>query len=73
MDPERFLPLSEATFLILLSLANGPKHGYLIMREVERLSAGKVIFSTGTLYGAIRAYQNCGIVSHRSQFDIDCL
>lgn len=47
------LPLREPTFLILLSLAPGPRHGYAILKEVESLSEGRVKMSTGTLYGAI--------------------
>ena len=47
-------PLTEATFFILLSLAPAPKHGYAIMKEVKTLSDGRIVFSTGTLYGAIR-------------------
>lgn len=48
------LPLTEATFFILLSLSPSPKHGYAIMKEVKALSNGRIIFSTGTLYGALR-------------------
>lgn len=48
------LPLSEAVFLILLSLAQGPRHGYAIMKDVHELSAGRVSLSTGTLYGALK-------------------
>jgi len=47
------LPLREPTFLILLSLSPGPKHGYAILKEVDTLSEGRVKLSTGTLYGAI--------------------
>jgi len=47
-------PLTEATFFILLSLSPSAKHGYAIMKEVKALSKGRVVFSTGTLYGAIR-------------------
>ena len=47
-------PLTEATFFILVSLSPEPKHGYAIMKEVKALSHGRVVFSTGTLYGAIR-------------------
>jgi DNA-binding PadR family transcriptional regulator len=46
-------PLREPTFLILLSLAPSPRHGYAILKEVESLSEGRVKMSTGTLYGAI--------------------
>lgn len=48
------LPLSEPTFLILVSLEGEPKHGYAIMKEVEEISRGRVMLSTGTLYGAIK-------------------
>jgi len=47
-------PLTEATLFILLSLSPAPKHGYAIMKDVQVLSEGRIIFSTGTLYGAIR-------------------
>lgn len=47
-------PLTEATFFILLSLAPSPNHGYAIMKEVKALSSGRIVFSTGTLYGALR-------------------
>ena len=48
------LPLTEATFFILLSLAPGQNHGYAILKDVEALSAGRVRLSTGTLYGALK-------------------
>jgi DNA-binding PadR family transcriptional regulator len=46
--------LSEPTFLILLSLAAQPKHGYAIMQDVAQLSGGRVNLSTGTLYTALK-------------------
>jgi DNA-binding PadR family transcriptional regulator len=51
---EASLPLTESTFLILLSLASGPRHGYAIMKDVAALSEGRVQLSTGTLYGALK-------------------
>ncbi|ABF41957.1 transcriptional regulator, PadR family [Candidatus Koribacter versatilis Ellin345] len=47
-------PLSEAVLFILLSLAEQPRHGYSILKDVEEMSAGRVLLSTGTLYGALR-------------------
>src|SRR5579871_466063 len=47
------LPLTEATFLILLSLAPSARHGYAILKAVQELSDGRVHLSTGTLYGAL--------------------
>lgn len=54
MKQQTTSPLTEATFFILLSLSSAPKHGYAIMKEVKELSQGRINFSTGTLYGAIR-------------------
>ena len=48
------MPLSEPVLLILLSLAQRPKHGYAILGDVETMSGGRVVLSTGTLYGALR-------------------
>jgi len=53
-DVQANLPLREATFFIMLSLAQEPKHGYAIMKEVQVLSEGRIVLSTGTLYGAIK-------------------
>src|SRR5271156_2943247 len=47
-------PLSEPVLLILMSLADQPRHGYALIKDIEELSAGRVRLSTGTLYGAIR-------------------
>ena len=40
--------------LILISLADQPRHGYALLKDVEALSGGRVRLSTGTLYGALR-------------------
>jgi len=48
------LPLTEPVMLILLSLAGQPQHGYSILKDVETMSDGRVVLSTGTLYGALR-------------------
>lgn len=48
------IPLTEPTFLILLSLAPDEKHGYAIMQDVAEISGGRVKLSTGTLYTALK-------------------
>lgn len=55
-DPSPFLPLTPAAFHVLLALADGPKHGYLILKEVEERTEGAVRLSTGTLYGLIKRF-----------------
>jgi DNA-binding PadR family transcriptional regulator len=46
-------PLTETVLLVLLSLVEQPRHGYAILKDVERMSGGRVTLSTGTLYGAL--------------------
>src|SRR5947199_7375320 len=50
----RSLPVTEPVLLILLSLAEQPRHGYSILKDVQEMSDGQVSLSTGTLYGALR-------------------
>jgi DNA-binding PadR family transcriptional regulator len=52
-DPISYLPLTEPSFYILLSLAPGMKHGYAIMKDVRALSKERVNLSTSTLYTAV--------------------
>jgi len=47
-------PLRSIEFEILLTLAEGERHGYAIIREVEERSNGDVRLETGTLYRALR-------------------
>jgi DNA-binding PadR family transcriptional regulator len=53
IDPLDYLPLTESTFYILLSLAPGRKHGYAIMKDVKDLSNERMSLSTSTLYTAV--------------------
>ncbi|HEY6391841.1 MAG TPA: helix-turn-helix transcriptional regulator [Bryobacteraceae bacterium] len=50
MDAHDHLPLKPADFHILLTLLDGPLHGYGIMKEVERESGGEVRLEIGSLY-----------------------
>jgi len=54
MQAQDFLPLTETSFFILLSLAISPKHGYGIIKEVEAMSEHRVILAAGTLYSALK-------------------
>lgn len=62
-DPQPYLPLTEPMFHILLSLADGDKHGYAILKDVARRTEGKVEFSTGTLYGIIKRLVSEGMIA----------
>jgi DNA-binding PadR family transcriptional regulator len=61
-DPAESLPLTPALFHVLLSLADGEKHGYAILKEVEQRTGGSVILSTGTLYGIVKRLLADGLI-----------
>jgi DNA-binding PadR family transcriptional regulator len=50
---ETFLPLTPVAFEILLALADGERHGYSILQEVESRTGGSVSLHAGTLYRAL--------------------
>ena len=55
-DTERYLPLTPAEFQVLVSLADGEKHGYAIGKEVTRRTDGQVVIRTATLYTVIKRF-----------------
>jgi DNA-binding PadR family transcriptional regulator len=61
-DPADLIPLTPALFHVLLSLADGDKHGYAILKEVESRTDGEVILSTGTLYGIVKRLLGDGLI-----------
>jgi DNA-binding PadR family transcriptional regulator len=61
-DPLASLPLTPALFHVLLSLADGQKHGYAVLKEVEQRTNGSVSLSTGTLYGIIKRLLADGMI-----------
>lgn len=60
--PESELPLAPATFQILLTLVDGDRHGYAIMKEVAERTEGTVRLGPGTLYGALKRLLESGLV-----------
>ncbi|MBL8098563.1 MAG: helix-turn-helix transcriptional regulator [Anaerolineales bacterium] len=55
-------PLTPAVFHILLALSTGERHGYGIMKQVEKDSQGKVSMGAGTLYGSLKRMLDSGLV-----------
>ncbi len=60
--PADLLPLTAPSFHILVALADGEKHGYAILKDVKRRSAGRVTLTAGTLYGVIRRLLADGLI-----------
>jgi DNA-binding PadR family transcriptional regulator len=51
-DLDRYLPLTEPAYYIMLALVE-PSHGYAIMQHTEELSEGMIRIGPGTLYGVL--------------------
>src|SRR5579863_9437808 len=62
-------PLTEPVLLILMSLADQPRHGYALIKDIEVLSRQRVRLSTGTLYGALRRLLEDGWIQRFEQAD----
>ena len=63
MPSSEYPPLQMPTFFILLSLAEGKKHGYAILKDVPLISNGRVKLGTGTLYGALSRLLDQGLIT----------
>jgi DNA-binding PadR family transcriptional regulator len=61
--------LSEPVLLVLLSLAEQPRHGYSILKDAESMSGGRVLLSTGTLYGALQRLLDQGWIERIEEDD----
>jgi DNA-binding PadR family transcriptional regulator len=49
----RLAPLSPQVLQILLSLADGPKHGYAIIADVRARTGSEISLTASTLYDAL--------------------
>ena len=57
---DEFGRFSEPALLILVSLADGPKHGYAITEDIKAFAG--VAFGPGSLYGAIARLESKGLI-----------
>jgi DNA-binding PadR family transcriptional regulator len=73
IDPRSLLPLTEVAFEILLSLADGERHGYDILKDIERRTDGRLRLHPGTLYRALARMMDDGLVEQTttSEDEID--
>lgn len=59
---ESFIPLSETAYYILLSL-NVPRHGYGIIKYVEKLTEGRIKLGSGTVYTTLGKMSKAKVIS----------
>ncbi len=63
--------MREPTFLVLASLADGPRHGYALIAEAEAISEGRVRLRPGTLYATLDRLREDGLVAVHSEEVVD--
>jgi DNA-binding PadR family transcriptional regulator len=51
---------SDPSLLVMSSLADGPKHGYAMTKDIQRFAG--VTLGPGTLYGALARLQHQGLI-----------
>lgn len=61
-EPRAFLPLTPAMYQILVALADGERHGYAIMRDVDAQTVGAVKLGPATLYTSLKRLLASGLV-----------
>lgn len=61
-DPHSQLPLTPVVLHILLSLAEGARHGYAIAGEIEETTDGQIRMGPGTLYGSIQRMLSSSLI-----------
>jgi DNA-binding PadR family transcriptional regulator len=60
MDLNDFGRFSDPALLILSSLADGPKHGYGMLSDIETMTGMRL--GPGTLYGALARLEKSGLI-----------
>jgi DNA-binding PadR family transcriptional regulator len=66
-DVTTLLPLTLAVFHILLALSDGERHGYSIMREIERYTNGQLRLGATTLYRSIKQVLAAGLIEEADE------
>jgi DNA-binding PadR family transcriptional regulator len=65
-DQNGLHPLTPVVLHILLTLADGERHGYAIAQEVEETTDGQIRMGPGTLYGSIQRMLSASLIEETS-------
>ena len=60
---EDLLPLTHVVYHLLLSLSQGTRHGYGIIKDVSERTGGRLELEAGTLYAAIKRLRDDGLIT----------
>ena len=64
---ESLVPLSPIALQVLLAIADGDKHGYAILKEIDRRTDGEVSFGASSLYAVLKRLLAEGLVEETSE------
>jgi len=59
--PERFLPLKPLVLDILLALADGKRHGWSVVRDLQQREGGEKLLP-GNFYRTLRCLRDDGLI-----------
>jgi len=65
LDAFAELKKGSAETLVLAVLEDGPRHGYELAKEIDRRSAGRLIFHVATLYTTLYRMEHAGLIAGR--------
>ena len=65
--PDHLLPLKPKVLHILLTLADGPRHGYSIMQDVAARTDGQVRLWPAGMYGTLRELEELDLIVESEQ------
>jgi DNA-binding PadR family transcriptional regulator len=66
-EARALLPLTPIVFHVLLALADGDRHGYGIIREVDQRTDGSIVLRTGTLYTLLKRLLELDLVEESAR------
>jgi DNA-binding PadR family transcriptional regulator len=65
------MEIREPTYLVLVALADERRHGYGVIKEVQRLSDGATRLRPGTLYATLDRLAHDGLVERAGEEVVD--
>jgi DNA-binding PadR family transcriptional regulator len=68
---KRDLRIGRVHFHLMLSLSQGPRHGYAMMQEIEDRTSGKIKLGPSSLYYSLARLAEEGLIAESDPTDND--
>jgi DNA-binding PadR family transcriptional regulator len=66
-QPERVPPISRTAMHVLIAIGPEERHGYAIMREIERMTEGATRLGPGGVYTTIKRLLDDGLIEESDE------